>query len=390
MSSHGRIRILLSAACASLILLLGSCQDPSVADKSIWTSESWWASVGKPAFSQSNVNYTAIAFAPDGTPYVVFEDGANSAFASVMKNNGAGWVYVGGVGFSGITAQSTTLAFDRNGVPYVAFVAGSPSAVNVMKYTGSGTTGWETVGIPNFSGAAGNVWQVALAIDPSGVPHVAYVDPSTAKATVMKCPGATWVPVGPAGGFSGAGASNVALAIDKAGTPFVAFTDGSWGNQETAMSFDGSSWVLLGSQGFSGTSVGYVSLVIDAAGVPYVAYGAAFPAIATVMRYSGGTWSYVGQPGFTAGTISGLSFAFSPTGVPYIAYLDDSITNPDLSIDPVTVMRFSAGSWVPVGRKGFTGGYAMSPSLAIGASGIPYVAYTDGLRGEFATVMSFQ
>jgi hypothetical protein len=388
--SPGRIRTFLSAAgCASLMLFLCTCQNPSAADTSYWTTETWWTPVGKPAFSASNVNYTSIVLASDGTPYVVFEDGANGAYASVMKYDHGAWHYVGPVGFSGVTAQSTTLAFDPNGVLYVAFVAGSPSAVNVMKYMSA--TGWQTVGSANFSGA-GNVWQVALAVDPSGVPCVAYVDATTNKATVMKCPGGTWIPVGPAGGFSGVGASNVALAFNKAGVPFVAFTDGSWGNQETAMTFDGTNWVLLGSQGFSGSSVAYVCLALDAGGVPYVAYGGAVSAglVANVMKYSGGKWSSVGQPGFSSGTISGVSLALGPTGVPYVAYMDDSITNPDLSIDPITVMRFSGGGWAPVGKTGFTGGYAMSPSLVIDANGIPYVAYTDGLHGEFATVMSFQ
>jgi len=387
--TRGRIRLLLSAACCSLIMTLGSCQDPSDIGKSIWTMKNVWAPVGHSAISASNVAYTSVAVAPDGTPYVAFEDGAHGAAASVMKFNGS-WTYVGSPGFSGVTAQSTTLAFDSNGILYVAFVDASATkaAVSVMKYTGTGTTGWQFVGNADLSGSATNdVWQVCIAIDPSGTPHVAYTDPVTTMATVMKySPGTnTWGPVGPAGGFSGAGASNVSLAFDKAGTPYVAYTDGSWGNQETAMTFNGSTWVLMGTQGFSGSSVAYVSIVLDASGVPYVGYGdATAPGIvASVMKYSGGAWSYVGPRGLSSGVVLGVSLALSPTGNPSIAYQDGTDGS-------ATVMEFSGGNWSPIGRTGFSGGGSQFTSLAIDSNGTPYVAYQDGAHGGYATVMRFQ
>ena len=386
--SHRPILLILSAVVCILIGVLGSCRNSSVMGTSIWNPSDVWSPVGYPAISDSNVAYTSMALTADGTPYVAFEDGARAAFASVMKFNGAGWVYVGSPGFSGTVAQWTSLAIDSNGILYVAFVDASvtPAAVSVMTYTGTGPTGWQLVGNADLSGSAGNVWQVSIAINPGGVPHVAYVDPSTSKATVMGYSSGTntWVPVGATVGFSGAGASNVSLAFDKVGTPFVAFTDGSFGNRESVMTYTvPTGWQYVGGQGFSGSSVAYISLVVDSSGVPYVAYGdAAVPGMmASVMKYSGGAWSYVGNRFLTSpGIVFGVSLALSPTGNPYVAYQDG--TN-----GPATVVQFSGGSWIPVGRTGFTGGEAQDISLAIDSNGTSYVAYEDFLHGGFATVV---
>jgi len=187
-----RSRLLLSAACCLAGLALGSCHDPSLADKSIWAVVNSWEPVGSPAISPATVMNTSIAVAPDGTPCVAFMDGAIAAYASVMKFNGAGWTYLGSPGFSDVTAGSETLAFDSSGVPYVAFTAGTPPGVSVMNYTAAG---WNYVGGANISGSTGvGVLQVSIAIDPAGVPYVAYADSSTTKTAVLKYSGTAWTP----------------------------------------------------------------------------------------------------------------------------------------------------------------------------------------------------
>jgi hypothetical protein len=59
-------------------------------------------------------------------------------------------------------------------------------------------------------------------------------------------------------------------------------------------------------------------------------------------------------------------------------------------LEPATVMRFSGGSWVPVGRAGFSGDGAYYTSLAIDPSGTMYLAYEDLLHFGCATVVRYQ
>jgi hypothetical protein len=59
--------------------------------------ESWWL-VGNQYFSDGKVASVSIAFDGD-TPYVAFQDIANSSKVTVMKLNGDTWEAVGAKGF---------------------------------------------------------------------------------------------------------------------------------------------------------------------------------------------------------------------------------------------------------------------------------------------------
>ena len=48
-----------------------------------------WDVVGSAGFSAGPVCYTSLAFAPDGTPYVAYQDEGNGGKATVMRYNGA-------------------------------------------------------------------------------------------------------------------------------------------------------------------------------------------------------------------------------------------------------------------------------------------------------------
>ena len=73
------------------------------------SSSSEWVAVGTAGFSAGSVKYTSLALSPDGTPYVAYEDGAESNKVTVMKydSSTSKWVAVGTVGFSAGSAQST-------------------------------------------------------------------------------------------------------------------------------------------------------------------------------------------------------------------------------------------------------------------------------------------
>jgi hypothetical protein len=79
-------------------------------------------------------------------------------------------------------------------------------------------------------------------------------------------------------------------------------------------------------------------------------------------------WEYVGIPNFPANSAFTPSLALNANGVPYVAF-----TSPALG--GVCVMSFNGNEWDFVGAPGFSpGGYI---SMAIRNNNIPYVAFSD-------------
>jgi hypothetical protein len=142
-----------------------------------------WVTVGSAGFSADVAAYTSLAFAPNGTPYLAYQDSGYSNKATVMQFNGTAWVPVGSAGFSAGKAQYTSLAFAPEGTPYVAYEDyGNGLKATVMKFDG---TAWVTVGSAGFSTDMANYTSLAFA--PDGTPYVGYKESDNSlKATVMK------------------------------------------------------------------------------------------------------------------------------------------------------------------------------------------------------------
>ena len=350
-----------------------------------------WNTVGTVGFSAGSVYSTKLAFAPDGTPYVAYQDFANAGKTTVMKYNGSAWGTVGSAGFSAGLANELSLAFAPEGTPYVAYKDGANGdKMSVMKYNG---TGWVNVGSAGFS--AGHDRYPSLAFAPDGTPYVAFMDyTNRSRATVMKFNGTSWVTVGSAG-FSPGPVNYTSLAFAPDGTPYVANVvfvkaggTGSFGiYQASVMKFNGTSWVDVGSAGFPVGSVNATSLAFAPDGTPYVVYGyssdTGYPPSrkATVMKYSYTSWVTVGSAGFSAGDTDDTSLSFAPDGTPYVSYTDHG------NSDKATVMKYNGTSWVAMGSAGFSAGSVQFTSSAFAPDGTTYVAFIDGSAGSKATVM---
>ena len=198
-----------------------------------------------------------------------------------------------------------------------------------------------------------------------------------------------WELVGSAG-FSADYAPYISLALDASGTPYVAYEDGGNGYHASVMKFTGNGttgWELVGSAGFSANIADYTSLALDASGTPYVAYqDYGNLNKASVMKFTGNGdtgWEAVGLPGFSAGVANYTSLALDASGTPYVAYQDYGNSN------KASVMKFNGSSWVNVGSAGFSTDEAYLPSLALDASGAPYVAYSDNANSGKASVMKY-
>ena len=246
---------------------------------------------------------------------------------------------------------------------------------------------WLPVGSVGFS--AGYVNYTTIAIDTGGTPYVVYADGGNDnRATVMKFNGSSWVPVG-SPGFSAGPVKYTSIAINGSGTPYVVYTDSAYNNQATVMKYNGTAWVNVGSPGFSAEWAAYTSIAIDQSGTPYVAYtsvdtsgGAYFTGATFIMKFTGGSWMPLGNPlGYSDGTDC-TSIAIDGSGVPYVDFGSPSFPGG-------VAMKYSDTGWVTLGNAGYSVMLVNYSSIAIDTGGTPYVVYTDIVDSQKVTVKKY-
>lgn len=340
-----------------------------------------WHIVGTAGFSAGEVRNTSLAIDSSDTPYLAYQDYANSRKVTVMKYASGAWQTVGAAGFSAGEVGSVSLAIDSSDTPYVAYYdSANDGKATVMKYV-SGA--WQAVGTAGFS--ADEAGGICLELDPLDTPYVAFSDDANSwKATVMKYDGGVWQFVG-AAGFSTGSVGWLSLALDSSGTPYVAFEDGASGYRyrATVMRYESGTWQTVGVAGFSAGNVSHVCLELDALGTPFIAYrDHANSGKTTVMKYTSGAWQTVGVAGFSAGEVWEVSLAMDAWSTPYVAY-DDYANS-----QKATVMKYASGMWQTVGVAGFSSEDVAWISLALDTTGTPYISYQDKANGTRATVMT--
>lgn len=256
----------------------------------------------------------------------------------------------------------------------------APACVPVT--TSSTSTTWETVGTEGFSpnGVIGTV----TALAPDNTPYMAYKDIKSKKISVMKYSGTDWVNVGNPG-FSPGEVDDVALTIAPDGTPYVAYDDKANEDKAAVKKFNGNTWVDVGNTGFS---TGETSNLMLATGFGKIMLGYtdyAHGGKMTVMQFvsSSNTWVAVGPAGFSANTVAYPSLAINASGTPYVAFGDSGNKN------KASVMMYNGTKWAAVGALGFSSDRATYTSLALSPGGVPYVAYRENNMGYKATVMMF-
>ena len=79
-----------------------------------------WQPLGAPGFTPGSASYTSLTLDGQGTPYIAYQDQANSYKASVMKYSNGSWQQVGTPGFSAGTVEKPTVVIDGQGTPFVA------------------------------------------------------------------------------------------------------------------------------------------------------------------------------------------------------------------------------------------------------------------------------
>jgi hypothetical protein len=161
-----------------------------------------WSVVGSngTGLSEGTAGYTSLAFAPNGMRYLAYQDGGDpDAGATVMKfGDTLAWTSVGSVGFSDGAVAFTSLAVapdGANGTPFVLFKDGARGGkTTVMKLNSNGSL-WDEIGTPGFSSNEAEPGGIVFA--PNGTPYVAYRDTTNNNVIVMNLAMDTVAPAAP-------------------------------------------------------------------------------------------------------------------------------------------------------------------------------------------------
>jgi hypothetical protein len=368
--------------------------------KSVTTGAPTWKGQDAAGFSTGQIFYTSLKIDQDGDAYIAYSDAGNGDRLTVqgLDWDSDTWGTIGSFTEAipepgGFALNYVSLALDSSGVPYVAFPDYDADADNykltVKKYNGAS---WDLVGTRRFS--SGRPRYVSLSIDGT-TPYAAFQDDEKGNnLVVMKYTGSGasgWEYVGPSAGLTENSAIYISLCIDSSHVPYVAYMDGDNGAKATVRVFNSvaNDWDPVGTAGFS-TGLAYdVSLCLDGDGVPYVVYedaSLAYQAVARKYTGSGVTgWAAVdadSEP--STGEATWCSLDIDANNVPYVAYRDGD------NSDKLTVKKFNGTSWVLVGGSaGISAGAVDYVSLCLDQLGNPVVGYSDANSAGKATVLKF-
>ncbi|WP_394850880.1 Ig-like domain-containing protein [Pendulispora brunnea] len=189
-------------------------------------------------------------------PHILFDPNDNLVLSSdhapgntrdkvVQRWSGTGWDKLGVPIHEVRDVTDSPLAIDANGRLLLACSEGIPGEtitynVIVRAFDANGT--WSPIGGPVNDSPTADALHPRIAVDPAGVPYVAYTDSST---HVRKWTGSAWMPVGSTLSTTPSGdPRSLGIAFDDAGRLFA--IGSFWDGTTRVIRFDGSDWVPVG------------------------------------------------------------------------------------------------------------------------------------------------
>lgn len=380
-----------------------------------------WELVGPAGFTTEDVYWPALAMDSDGIPYVAYSkmeyNSSSRDYASVLTvthytgNGPMGWETVG--------AFSSTeyfyrifLALDSSNTPYVAYPGDydSNAPFVVIHYTGSGPTGWETVGqsasVHDNSMMMMEDMGLGLALNSTDTPCVAYsgIDYDrdyyydyTSYLEVQCYQNGNWelLPAVYSSTDGGYTYGSIPMVFDGNDMLYIAYSDPDNDHKATVKRYNGSTWEIVGQPGFSAEHVHYgLDLALDGNDTPYVTYiDWANDRKATVKRYNGSAWETVGQAGFSAGYLDySIAIAVGGNNIPYVSYIESVKGTEGYYSNKGTVMRYTGSTWEALGQAGFLDekSWVYNVRFALDHNDVPYVAYSDPNQEYRVTVKRYK
>jgi len=301
------------------------------------SSDPGWTGIGADGGEPSSgASFGRIA-AGGGKVYVAFSDENAGGQLTVMQSDGSSWSLVGAAGFTSSAVDSTNLAIavDSSGAPWVAYTtddASGNSVITVEKFSGGN---WSVQGAPGF---APNSATISLAIA-DGAPYVAFVD-STGAGHVMTL-GSAWSDLAGLGTSGATSVMNPVLGTDGT-TVYVAYDDAD-ANDLVLAKLGGTTWSTLASTTVT-MDDNWASNVSVSNGTVWIGYANSTSG-PVVMQLVGGNLQSVGSLGSIANgddieTVSATVY----NGVPYVAF-DDETRDGDPDPRAATVKYWDGSKW---------------------------------------------
>ncbi len=306
--------------------------------------------------------YASLVLDGRGEPAIAYRDAA-TATLRYAERQGRAW-HVEAVDPAAGSGLYASLAMDATGGVHVAYeLPGVPAPLRYASRLGGR---WSIEPVP----VAGQPAFGSLALDPHGVPFIAYWESGSRSICVVERRDGSWRSevVAPGWGYG------PSLAIDQEGNPHLAFHDGITGTARYAVRRQGA-WSTETIDPAYLTGWPAPSLVLGPGGTPRVAY---YDPGNTTLRYaerSAVGWISQAVSGVLffpeVGIDSRPSLALDPAGTPAIAWYSN-VTG---------VLRFARpgpGGWrIETVDSAGAGGYA---SLKFDSEGNPRIAYRHAGR----------
>jgi hypothetical protein len=171
-------------------------------------------------------------------------------------------------------------------------------------------------------------------------------------------------------GLSAEGGYWATLISSKDGQLLLAYHNAEQLSSAEVKRFNGQVWEQLGDPSSFGSFNWNNSAAVSQSGIPYLALVDSLYRL-TVVRYVANQWRPIGPQRFTPGGAGEVAIAISREDIPYVAFRDDE--NAGLA----SVMRWNGTSWENVGPRGISAGFSVFFSIAFTTAGNPIVAYLD-------------
>ena len=175
--------------------------------------------MGNGGFSEGEIDYPSMSFAPDGTLFVAYSLSRMGYDISVQKFENDTWKGVDNLGLFNGQSYHTSITISSEGVPYLVFQNGNAGDANVQLFNG---TSWEYVGEPNFTDDGARYASIGIFED--GTPNVLYSGDNR-KVALLQYNAGSWNLVGD-NSISNTEAIYPDLARDSEGNLIVVYSSG--------------------------------------------------------------------------------------------------------------------------------------------------------------------
>jgi hypothetical protein len=229
----------------------------------------------------------SLALDAAGNPSVAFTAGREFSLRYARREGGVWTIEV----VDPLTGQHASLELDAAGNPRIAYETGG-----ILKYAYRDAGVW-TIEWVDFPGKGRSA---SLALDAAGRPHITHIDGRIGVSDILYARklGGIWLyDVVDDGGGSSALGVRAALALGPSGAPHVAYRDATLTDLRYATKVAGSWAREVVDDGGDNPTGSDAFIAVDEAGVPHISYhrhvGAGFDADLLYATKSGGGWQIV-------------------------------------------------------------------------------------------------